>query len=192
MDSKFNPQTRESVESAKKCFEYESFEYESRLVLYRVQVFRVRVEYESVSVEYESSTSRVLRIHSQKWGSSLKKLVLRVQQFSLFIAFLLTKKFSSPPPKKRFFSLKFFGLVQIFIGIKTSFLFLFFPTAEGSKKTKKIKKKVGKKLMYFLKKIELELSPFLSSARLVLEPLDSRVCRVCQKWARVRVFRVRV
>ncbi len=31
MDSKFIPQTRESVESAKKCFEYESFEYESRL-----------------------------------------------------------------------------------------------------------------------------------------------------------------
>ncbi len=41
------------------------------LVMYRVQLFRVRVEYESVGVEYESSTSRVLRIHSQIWGSSL-------------------------------------------------------------------------------------------------------------------------
>ncbi len=31
LDSKFIPQTRESVESAKECFEYESFEYEPRL-----------------------------------------------------------------------------------------------------------------------------------------------------------------
>ena len=30
-DSYSRPQTRESVESAKKCLEYESFEYESRL-----------------------------------------------------------------------------------------------------------------------------------------------------------------
>ncbi len=42
------------------------------VVLYRVWIFRVRVEYESEGVEYESSTSRVLGIHSQKWGSSLK------------------------------------------------------------------------------------------------------------------------
>ncbi len=69
------------------------------VMLYRVQVFRVRVEYESVGVEYESSTSRVLRIHSKKWGSSLKKLVFRVQQFSLFIAFLFFKKNPSRPPK---------------------------------------------------------------------------------------------
>ncbi len=41
------------------------------LVLYRVWIFRVRVEYESEGVEYESSTSRVLRIHSKKLGSSL-------------------------------------------------------------------------------------------------------------------------
>ncbi len=31
LDSKFIPQTRESFESAKECFEYESFEYEPRL-----------------------------------------------------------------------------------------------------------------------------------------------------------------
>ncbi len=36
----------------------------SNLVLYRVQIFRVRVKYESEGIKYESSTSRVVRIHS--------------------------------------------------------------------------------------------------------------------------------
>ena len=46
MDSKFIPQTRESVESAKKGFEYESFEYESRLdpSLVRAGILRARTK----------------------------------------------------------------------------------------------------------------------------------------------------
>ncbi len=38
-------------------------EGEKKVVMGRVYFLRVRVEYESESVEYESSTSRVLRIH---------------------------------------------------------------------------------------------------------------------------------
>ncbi len=57
------------------------------VVLYRVQVFRVRVEYESEGVEYESSTSRVLRIHSQKWGSSPKIWCFESNKFHFLLHF---------------------------------------------------------------------------------------------------------
>ncbi len=59
------------------------------LVLYRVQVFRVRVEYESAGVEYESSTSRVIRIHSQKWGLSLKNDALSPTFFTFYCIFII-------------------------------------------------------------------------------------------------------
>ena len=44
-------------------------------------------------------------------------------------------------------------------------------------------KKIKKNLVLFIF-FDLKLGPFLPSLRLVLEALDSRVCRVCQNfWA---------
>ncbi len=116
-----------------------------------------------MGVEYESSTSRVLRIHSKKWGSSLKVLVHRVQQFSLFIAFLLAKNFPPSPKEEGFFKKSknttarakkklFLGWSRFLLASKLHFYSYFFPTAEGSKKGKKIKKKIEitKKLKHFL------------------------------------------
>ncbi len=99
-------------------------------------------------------------------GFESKKLVLRVQQFSLFVAFLLTKIFN---PKKGFFKkdkntaarakkVGVFVLVQIYVGKKTLFyissilyLFLFFPgrlRRTGDQKKKKKERKM-KKIAFF-------------------------------------------
>ncbi len=87
------------------------------------------------------------------------KLVLRVQQFSLFIAFLLTNKFSFLPKNKVFKKGKivppeqkkeFFCLVQFFC-IKTSFLILIFSGRHRAKKRKKIKTKVENTEFFFKK-----------------------------------------
>ncbi len=94
-------------------------------------------------------------------GFESKKLVLRVQQFSLFIAFLLKKIFHTHPQKKGFLKkdkntaarakkVGFFVLVQIFVGKKTfisiinfiNFIFILIFLENEKRKKKKENRKI--------------------------------------------------
>ncbi len=119
------------------------------VVLYRVQVFRARVEYESEGVEYESSTSRVLRIHSKKRGSSPKNGCFESNNFH----FLLHLNWQKIPPcsqifffwkkKKKILAVKnVFFISPTFSNTLASFSLLVF--SSGRRRPKKAKKKKGK------------------------------------------------